>query len=72
MGIVYHRSELTGAFIGLLKARYAKMLSERARWVEDRFGGMSDNQLKTYMSENVGRWGAEFERLTALRELELS
>lgn len=70
-GIVYQRSELTAAFVDLLKARYAKLLMERAFWVEDRFGDMSDEQLKSYMTENVGRWGAEFERLTALRELEL-
>jgi hypothetical protein len=71
-GIVYQRSQLTAPFIGLLKARYAKLLMERAWWVEERFGDMSDDQLKSYMSENVGRWGAEFERLTALHELDLS
>jgi hypothetical protein len=71
-GIVYQRSELTAPFIGLLKARYAKLLMERAYWVEHRFGSMGDDQLKGYMTANVGRWGAEFERLTALRELELN
>jgi len=70
-GIVYQESELTSAFIALLKARYAKLLIERASWIEDQFGSMSDSQLKGYMTENVGRWGAEFERLAALRELEL-
>ena len=70
-GIVYQRSELTAAFIGLLKAPYAELLMERAYWVEDQFGSMSDDRLTGYMTENVGRWGAEFERLTALRELEL-
>jgi len=69
---VYQRSELTAPFIGLLKARYAKLLMERALWVEGRFGDMGDDQLKTYMSENVGRWGAEFEHLTALQELNLA
>ena len=71
VGIVYQESELTAAFIGLLTARYAKLLIERAFWVEDQFGSMSDDQLKRYMTQNVGRWGAEFERLASLRELEL-
>lgn len=70
-GIVYQSSELTAAFIGLLKARYARLLMERAFWVEDRFGSMSDEQLTKYMTDNVARWGAEFERLTALRDLDL-
>jgi hypothetical protein len=71
-GIAYRASELTGAFIGLLKAPYAGQLMERAWWIEKCFGNMSDQQLKSFMSENIGRWGAEFERLTALQDLELS
>ena len=71
-GIVYQPSELTGPFIDLLKAPYAKLLLERAHWIESHFGDMSDDQLESYMSENIGRWGAEFERLTALKELDFS
>lgn len=70
-GILYQSSELTGAFIGLLKAPYARLIMERAYWVEGRFGSMSDERLKAYMTDNIGRWGAEFERLTALRDLDL-
>jgi hypothetical protein len=70
-GIVYARNELTGAFLSLLKTSYARELVERARWVNERFGHMADDELGAFMSENVGRWGAEFERLTALRDLEL-
>ncbi|WP_421993987.1 ABC-three component system middle component 2 [Roseococcus sp.] len=70
-GILYRGSELTAAFIRLLKAPYARLIMDRAHWVEDRFGDMGDEQLKVYMTDNVGRWGAEFERLTALRDLDL-
>jgi hypothetical protein len=65
-GITYAGNELTRAFLLLLKSTYA-----RAQWVTQRFGGMSDDELGQFMSGNVGRWGAEFERMSALRELEL-
>jgi hypothetical protein len=36
-----------------------------------RFAAYTDEMLESYMTENVGRWGAEFDRLTAIKELEL-
>jgi hypothetical protein len=39
--------------------------------VIDRFGAMDDVHLSAYMTANIGRWGAEFERLTAIDDLEL-
>jgi len=70
-GIFYTASKLTANFIALLKSAYAQSLVSRASWVAGRFGEISDSDLEGYMTENVGRWGAEFERLTALRDLEL-
>ena len=70
-GIFYTASKLTGNFIALLKSVYAQSLVSRASWVAGRFDGINDSELESYMTENVGRWGAEFERLTALRDLEL-
>lgn len=70
-GIYYAGTELTRAFIALLKADYAKELAQRAEWVVSRFGGMTDRELEDFMTLNVGRWGAEFESLAALKDLEL-
>ncbi|MER8764859.1 hypothetical protein NKH84_24300 [Mesorhizobium sp. M0902] len=70
-GILYRATELTSAFVVLLKTRYAGDLRLRSRWVIERFGGMLDAELNSYMSSNVGRWGAEFERLSAIKDLEL-
>ncbi|TKT73838.1 hypothetical protein YH63_002060 [Afipia massiliensis] len=70
-GIFYAASPLTANFIALLKSGYAKSLVSRASWVVERFGEITDAELEDFMTENVGRWGAEFERLTALRDLEL-
>jgi hypothetical protein len=70
-GIAYLGTPLTHAFGLLLKSGYANELKIRAEWICDRFDSMTDSQLTNFMSANVGRWGAEFERLTSLRTLEL-
>ncbi|MBK8177014.1 MAG: hypothetical protein IPK66_17670 [Rhodospirillales bacterium] len=70
-GITYAANKLTKAFLSLLKSKYARELGARSQWVSGRFGELSDQALGAFMSENIGRWGTEFERLTALRELEL-
>ena len=70
-GILYHATELTSAFVALLKTRYADDLRLRSKWLIERFDGMLDAELNSYVSSNVGRWGAEFERLSAIKDLEL-
>lgn len=70
-GICYRANALTGAFLKLLVSAYASSLRARAAWVISHFGTYTDQMLENYMTENVGRWGAEFDRLTAIKELEL-
>ena len=70
-GILYKASELTGCFVRLLESPYALELAERARWVTESFGHLSNDELASFMAKNVGRWGAEFDRLTAMDLLDL-
>nr|WP_276516727.1 ABC-three component system middle component 2 [Bradyrhizobium ottawaense] len=70
-GILYRSTKLTTAFVSLLKSEYANSLRDRADWVVMRFGDMKDTELSAYMTASIGKWGAEFERLTAINELEL-
>jgi hypothetical protein len=70
-GILYRATELTSAFVALLKSPYATALRERAAWLSWRFGDFHDAELEAFMSENVGRWGGEFDKLSTLNELEL-
>ena len=70
-GILYRATTLTSAFLALMKTSYALALRERSSWVIEHFGMYSDGELEKYMNQNVGRWGGEFERLSALNELEL-
>lgn len=70
MGIMYRANELTFAFTKLLRSTYADDLRSRSQWLMERFGDMPDDELETFMNANVGKWGAEFERFTAARDLE--
>lgn len=70
-GISYRATELTTAFILLMRSRYADLIRRRATWLIGHFGSMSDPDLASFISENIGRWGAEFDHLAALDDLEL-
>jgi hypothetical protein len=70
-GISYLSSDLTRPFVELLQSQYAHALRTRTKWVFEEFGSINDDELGHYMTSNVGRWGAEFEHLTALRDLQL-
>lgn len=70
-GITYCSNALTIAFTDLLVSDYANALRKRSQWLVGRFGDMADSDLSDFMNANIGRWGAEFERFTATRDLEL-
>ncbi|WP_406868081.1 ABC-three component system middle component 2 [Paraburkholderia fungorum] len=70
-GFLYRATDMTDAFIKLLKSAYARELVARAEWIVGQFGGYSDQELETFMAQNLGRWGSEFESLTAVDSLEL-
>lgn len=70
-GILYQASELTGRFVQLLESPYASELAERALWVTKKFCHFSNEELASFMTQNIGRWGSEFDRLTAIDLLDL-
>lgn len=70
-GITFGSTALTGPFLALLKSRYAHELRDRAQWLIATFGALNDGELNAFMSERVGRWGAEFNRMGALEKLVL-
>jgi hypothetical protein len=70
-GILYRATALTTAFVALLTSEYASSLRSRSGWVMQRFGTIDDKELSDFMTANIGRWGAEFEQLSALADLEL-
>jgi len=70
-GITYVGSEMTSAFIGLLKTPYATEMQKRAGWIVDTFGTRTDDEVQAFMAERVGAWGTEFETLAAIGDIEV-
>lgn len=70
-GILYKATDLTRRFVQLLKSPYAKELMERAFWLTKQFSEFTDEDLASYISQNVSKWGSEFDRLTAIDLLDL-
>lgn len=70
-GIHFAGSELTTAFVRLLTSPYSKALRVRSRWLAATFGGFTDDALQAYMSRQVGTWGAEFDNIAAIKDIEL-
>ncbi len=56
-GILYQATNLTGRFVRLLMSQYSKELAERASWVTKQFYEYTDEELASYISQNVGQWG---------------
>jgi len=60
-GVQFTATERSAAFLDSLAAAYSVNLRERARWLVEQMGSQSDEDLQRLVSENVGKWGAEFE-----------
>ena len=68
---LYQATNLTGRFVLLLMSQYSKELAERASWVTKQFYEYTDEELASYISQNVGQWGSGIDRLTAIDLLDL-
>jgi hypothetical protein len=68
-GVTYSASEHTSTFLDYLEAPYALRLRESAKWVVQRFASYSDESLKAYVTEQLGRWGGEFTSEALVREV---
>jgi hypothetical protein len=69
VGITYLATDEAMPFLDSLQAAYTQRLKDRARWLIDTFGKFSDEQLSKFFSENLDRWGSEFEHESKFREL---
>ena len=60
-GFAYSATERTASFLDVLTSDYVTALRNRAEWVRTRFATLTDDQLDGYVTEHLGKWGAEFE-----------
>lgn len=68
-GIHFTAAEGAHPFLSLLETSHAQALAERAAWVVDRYGGLSDADLREVMREVSGHWAEEFEVLNGGEQL---
>jgi hypothetical protein len=69
-GIGFVAGPYAVVFLESLSSEYARQLRERAHWVVDRFQGMSDDDLASFMRERWSQWGAEFVHAPLMEESE--
>lgn len=59
-GVFFAGTEHSAAFLDALGAGYVSGLRDRADWIVERFGPLSDSELDALVREHIGQWGAEF------------
>jgi len=66
-GIGYKATKLTTPFLQFLSHPYSKSLDTLADWVVTKFSNFSDENLDTFVSNNLSVWGSEFENESLIR-----
>lgn len=59
-GVFFAGTEHSAAFLDALSASYVLGLRDRANWVVERFGPLTDSALDALVRDHIGQWGAEF------------
>lgn len=67
-GIYYSATTHAHGFLKYMTSEYAKRCAEISMWIAGRFQLMGDDELREFIHENLGRWGAEFTRESELWE----
>jgi hypothetical protein len=60
-GFTYQAEDDAGPFLDALTAEYLSDLKDRATWVVDRFGAMSNVEIRALLSEIYDQWSREFQ-----------
>ena len=63
-GIEYLASELTSPFLDNLSEEYTKNLSNKVKWVCEKFKDSSYENIKQFVLENKSKWGSEISYCT--------
>jgi len=67
-GIYFTVTAFAKPFLAYFKSAYAVRCGEISKWIVGRFQPMTDDELREFIHENLGRWGAEFTRESVLWE----
>ncbi len=60
-GIEYRASEISNSFVDSLSAPYLIKLKERADWIADEYGHISNSELKEMIKRFFDKWTTQFQ-----------
>lgn len=66
-GIVYSATEFTKPFLEYYQTDYAIELKNVSKWILGSFGSYTDDNLSTFIKNNLDVWGGEFSKESLLR-----
>jgi hypothetical protein len=67
-GVRYVAGDEAPSFIDLMTTPYCDRLKNRATWLAERFGSISEEDLRAIIHERLGRWTLEFQGEGTLHE----
>ena len=70
LGVFFAATDGSAALLDSLTSEYVRGLRDRATWVVEKFGGLTEAELEAIVRSQIGRWGAEFAMESVLREEE--
>lgn len=59
-GLLYEITENGINYLTYFESKYFSKLKEKVEWTSEKFGNLSDGDLKTYVNQNLSKWGEEF------------
>ena len=59
-GVEFGASQEAPSYLDLLQAPYSVALKVRAKWMAERFAGMTTSEIRALIELRIGRWTAEF------------
>ena len=71
-GVFFAATEHSAGFLDALGADYVVTLKQRARWLVEEYGDLSDSQLEDLVRDSIGQWGTEFEMESVLWEEDMA
>lgn len=59
-GLLYEITENGINYLTFFESKYFNQLKARVEWTSQKFGSFTDSDLKSYVNQNLSKWGEEF------------
>ncbi|CAL2087962.1 ABC-three component system middle component 2 [Tenacibaculum sp. 190524A02b] len=59
-GLLYEIANNGINYLSYFESKYFNQLKDKVEWTTKKFGNFTDEDLKTYVNQNLSKWGEEF------------